>query len=122
MKIVVFGPEKRTGALRDGAVVDLSYAYARQLRDRGERHALTMAAALVPADLARFIEGGPRVLDYAQQALEHLDKADDRLGPRGEKLVYAPGEVTLHAPKPLGARIACAGSNARPRLIAEAVA
>ncbi|HUY20201.1 MAG TPA: fumarylacetoacetate hydrolase family protein [Candidatus Binataceae bacterium] len=111
MKIVVFGPEKRTGALRDGAIVDLSYAYASYLRDRGERHPITMAAALVPPDLARFIEGGPRVLEYAQTALEFLGKAHDRLGPRGEKLVYAPGEARLHAPKPLGARIACAGSN-----------
>src|SRR5579871_4397948 len=90
MKIVVFGPERRTGALREsGAVVDLSYACARYLRDHGERHAVTTAAALVPPDLARFIEGGPR----------------------GEKLVYAPGEARLHAPKPAAAKIACAGSN-----------
>ncbi len=110
MKIVVFGPERRTGAIRDGSIVDLSYAYARYLRDRGERHAITTAAALVPPDLARFIEGGPRVLEYAQQALDYLPQTD-QLGPRGEKLVHAAGEVQLHAPKPSGAKIACAGSN-----------
>ncbi|HTW87396.1 MAG TPA: fumarylacetoacetate hydrolase family protein [Candidatus Binataceae bacterium] len=111
MKIVVFGPEKRTGALRDGAIVDLSYAYARYLRDNGERHAVTTAAALVPPDLARFIECGPKTIEHAHKALEHLDRADEQVGPRGEQLVYAPGEVKLHAPKPFGARIACAGSN-----------
>lgn len=111
MKIVVFGPEKRIGALRDGAIVDLSYAYATYLRDHGERHAVTTAAALVPPDLARFIECGPKTIEHAQKALEHLGRADDQLGPRGEKLVYAAGEVKLHAPKPFGARIACAGSN-----------
>ncbi len=110
MKLVVFGPERRTGAMRDGAVVDLSYAYARYLRDRGERHAVTTAAALVPPDLARFIEGGPRVLEYAAQALDHLAKTD-QLGPRGEKLVYPAGDAQLHAPKPSGAKLACAGSN-----------
>ena len=111
MKIVVFGPEKRIGALRDGAIVDLSYAFARYLRDHGERHAVTTAAALVPPDLARFIECGPKTIEHAHKALEHLGRADDQLGPRGEKLVYAPSEVKLHAPKPFGARIACAGSN-----------
>src|SRR5579871_3024637 len=111
MKIVVFGPERRTGALREsGAVVDLSYACARYLHDHGERHAVTTAAALVPPDLARFIEGGPRVLERASQALDYLPQTD-QLGPRGEKLVYAPGEARLHAPKPAAAKIACAGSN-----------
>ena len=114
MKIVVFGPDRRTGALRENAtVVDLSYACAKYLRERhGERHAVTMAAALVPPDLARFIEGGPRVLEHARDALEHLDKAAaTQLGPRGEKIIHALSEVHLHAPKPAGARVACAGSN-----------
>ena len=52
MKIVVFRSGKRTGALRDGAIVDLSYAFARYLRDHGERHAVTTAAAPRSADLA----------------------------------------------------------------------
>jgi acylpyruvate hydrolase len=113
VKVVVFGPERRTGALRDDSlVVDLSYACAKYLRERhGERHAITMAAALVPPDLARFIEGGPRALEHAHNALGHFDKAATQLGPRGEKIVHALGEVHLHAPKPAGARVACAGSN-----------
>ena len=68
MKIVVFGPDKRTGALRDGNVVDLSYACAKYLREReGEPSPLEMAEALVPSDLARLIEGGRRALEHAQK-------------------------------------------------------
>ena len=49
MKIVVFGPDKRTGALHNGNVVDLSYACAKYLREReGEPGPLAMAEALVP--------------------------------------------------------------------------
>lgn len=114
MKIVVFGPEKRTGALHDGAIVDLSLAFAKYLRERnGVRHAITMAAALVPPDLARFIEGGPQVLEDVHKALDYLfgAQAQNQVGPRGEKIVYQPNEVRIHAPKPVGARVACAGGN-----------
>jgi hypothetical protein len=34
MKVVVFGPRKRTGALLEGSVVDLFQAYAKYLRER----------------------------------------------------------------------------------------
>jgi hypothetical protein len=64
MKIVVFGPRKRTGALIEGSVVDLSHAYAKYLRERtSEPSPLEMAAVVVPSDLARLIEGGPRALE-----------------------------------------------------------
>jgi 2-keto-4-pentenoate hydratase/2-oxohepta-3-ene-1,7-dioic acid hydratase in catechol pathway len=113
MKIVVFGPFKRTGALHQGKVVDLSYAYANYLRERtGEPSPLEMAEVIVPSDLALLIEGGPRAREAAQTALDHLfDQAHDRLGPRGEILVHDAAEVHLHAPRPNGARIACAGGN-----------
>jgi 2-keto-4-pentenoate hydratase/2-oxohepta-3-ene-1,7-dioic acid hydratase in catechol pathway len=45
MKIVVYGPERRVGALVDDTVVDLA------------------------ADLGAFIEGGPRALDAAEQRI-----------------------------------------------------
>ena len=48
-----------------------------------------MAEALVPSDLARLIEGGPRALEHAQKALDHLlGQAQNKFGPRGETLVY----------------------------------
>src|SRR4029077_12757335 len=110
-KIVVFGPDKRTGALHDGHVVDLSYACAKYLREKaGEPSPLRMTEALVPSDLAHLIEGGPRALEHAQKALVHLfGEAQDKLGPRGETLVHPAAGVRLHAPRPDNARIACAG-------------
>lgn len=113
MKIVVFGPYKRTGALHDGNIVDLSYAYAKYLAERtNEPSPLEMAELVVPPDLARFIEGGRRALDAAQQALDHLfGRAQDKSGPRGEMLVRPAADVRLHAPRPDNARIACAGGN-----------
>jgi hypothetical protein len=35
MKIVVYGPDERVGALEASRVIDLNRAYARYLRDRG---------------------------------------------------------------------------------------
>jgi acylpyruvate hydrolase len=113
MKIVVFGPYRRTGALRDGNVVDLNYACAKYLRERAnEPSPREMAEALVPSDLAKLIEGGPRALENVQNALDYLStQAQDRLGPRGERVVHPLAEVRLHAPRPDNARIACAGGN-----------
>ena len=123
MKIVVFGPEQRTGALHDANVVDLSYACAKYLRERaGEPSPIEMAEALVPSDLARLIEGGSRALDNAHKALDYLfGQAQDKQGPRGEKLVHAASEVKLHAPRPRDARIACAGGNFADHAAAMAV-
>ena len=49
MKIVVFGPFKRTGALHGESVVDLSRAYAKYLQER------TVEPKLYPGDV---ISGG----------------------------------------------------------------
>jgi 2-keto-4-pentenoate hydratase/2-oxohepta-3-ene-1,7-dioic acid hydratase in catechol pathway len=113
LKIVVFGPQRRIGALIDTSVVDLSYATAKYLREKqGEPAPLEMAEALVPSDLARLIEGGGRALDLAQKALDHLaTQSQDNLGPNGEQVVRPAADVKLHAPRPNNARIACAGGN-----------
>jgi acylpyruvate hydrolase len=113
MKIVLFGPHRRTGTLQDGNVVDLNYACAKYLRERAnEPSPREMAEALVPSDLAKLIEGGPRALENVQNALDYLStQAQDRLGPRGERVVHPLAEVRLHAPRPDNARIACAGGN-----------
>ena len=113
MKIVVFGPDKRVGALRGEEIVDLSLAYAKFLKERqGERQPTLLASALVPSDLAMFIEGGARTLEHAEAALDHLfGDAHDLLGANGETLVHKASEVRLHAPRPNGSRIACAGGN-----------
>jgi 2-keto-4-pentenoate hydratase/2-oxohepta-3-ene-1,7-dioic acid hydratase in catechol pathway len=123
MKIVVFGPDKRTGALHDVNVVDLSGACAKYLRERAnEPRPLEMAEALVPSNLARLIEGGPRALEHAQKSLDYLfGQAQDKLGVRGETLVFQVAEVRLHAPRPDNARIACAGGNFADHAAAMAV-
>jgi 2-keto-4-pentenoate hydratase/2-oxohepta-3-ene-1,7-dioic acid hydratase in catechol pathway len=83
MKIVVYGPEKRVGVIRDrdSAVMDAA------------------RAAGLPSDLAKFIGGGKATLDAARAA---LDKATD---------IVPLSSVKLHAPCPAGAKIACAGGN-----------
>jgi 2-keto-4-pentenoate hydratase/2-oxohepta-3-ene-1,7-dioic acid hydratase in catechol pathway len=119
----VFGPDKRTGALHDVNVVDLSGACAKYLRERAnEPRPLEMAEALVPSNLARLIEGGPRALEHAQKSLDYLfGQAQDKLGVRGETLVFQVAEVRLHAPRPDNARIACAGGNFADHAAAMAV-
>jgi 2-keto-4-pentenoate hydratase/2-oxohepta-3-ene-1,7-dioic acid hydratase in catechol pathway len=123
MKIVVFGPRRRTGALHDGNVVDLSYAYAKYLRERtNEPDPVGMAEVVVPSDLARLIEGGSRALEAAQQALAYLfGQAGDRSGPRGKDVVQPATALQLHAPRPDHARIACAGGNFADHAAAMAV-
>jgi 2-keto-4-pentenoate hydratase/2-oxohepta-3-ene-1,7-dioic acid hydratase in catechol pathway len=109
--------------LHDGNVVDLAYASAKYLRERtGEPNPLQMAEALVPSDLERLIEGGPRALDNAQNAVDYLfGQAQDKLGPRGQTLVHRATDVRLHAPRPNNGRIACAGGNFADHAAAMAV-
>src|ERR1700757_918503 len=123
MKIVVFGPFKRTGALHGESVVDLSRAYAKYLQERTlEPNPLEMADVVVPSDLVRLIEGGSRALEAAQQALDYLfGEAQSNLGPRGERLVHRVADGRLHAPRPNSARIACAGGNFADHAAAMAV-
>jgi acylpyruvate hydrolase len=113
MKIVVFGPEKRTGVLRDGKVVDIERASAKYLGEKkGERNARELAAAVAPADLGRFIEGGKRALETTEAALDHLlSGREGETGLRGERLIHDLASVKLHAPRAAGARVACAGGN-----------
>ena len=81
-----------------------------------------MAGVVVPSELARLIEAGPRALEAAQQALDYLfGEAQNNLGPRGERLVHRAADVRLHAPRPNNARIACAGGNFADHAAAMAV-
>jgi 2-keto-4-pentenoate hydratase/2-oxohepta-3-ene-1,7-dioic acid hydratase in catechol pathway len=115
MKIVVFGPAKRTGVLHQNNVVDLSYAVAKYLREKqNEANAIEMAEGIAPSNLARLIEGGQRALDTTQKALDHLfGQAHDQLGPNGERIVRPVSDpmMKIHAPRPDNARTACAGGN-----------
>jgi len=114
MKVVVYGPEQRVGALVGDRVVDLNRAYAKYLKEKqGESRPTAMAAAVVPADLAGLVESGPRGIDGAQQALDYLSSgAQDAQGLGGATIVRPADSVKLHAPRPGPAsRIACGGAN-----------
>ena len=112
MKIVVYGPKRRTGILHDGHIVDFSLAYAKYLHEeKGEAHAVSLAETLAPSDLARLVDAGPRAINEAAYALYHLGRADDHKDPNGETVVHSMHNMKLHAPRPAGCRIACAGSN-----------
>jgi len=110
MKIVVFGPERRVGALVGERVIDVNRGMARYLRERGESNSNEQAALRLPSRLLSLIERGPARLADAQAVIDHfikLSPADDRGDPR---VVHNLNEVKLHAPWP-ERRIACAGGN-----------
>jgi 2-keto-4-pentenoate hydratase/2-oxohepta-3-ene-1,7-dioic acid hydratase in catechol pathway len=107
MKIVVFGPDKRIGALEKNCIVDLNRGMAEYLRQRGESNPEQQAAQRVPARLLPFIERGSAGIDDGQRVLEHCAAADPRQDPQ---LFYEASNVKIHAPWP-ERRIACVGGN-----------
>src|SRR5581483_8101363 len=86
MKIVVFGSERRVGALVDEQIVDLH-----------------LASATIPQSLRGFVEGGQRTLDEAQRVIDARGSAPDGA-------VLQARDVRLLAPWP-ERRIACVGGN-----------
>jgi hypothetical protein len=72
MKVVIFGPERRLGALAGDCVIDLNRGFARYLEERGDRNPNEDAAERLPPDLKSFIENGPIALENAQQVIDHL--------------------------------------------------
>jgi 2-keto-4-pentenoate hydratase/2-oxohepta-3-ene-1,7-dioic acid hydratase in catechol pathway len=79
MRLVTFelptplGPIRRTGALADDAVIDLSLARAAALGGRPRARAI--AAAEVPADMLELLRGGPWALEAARESVEHAIEA-----------------------------------------------
>ncbi len=113
MKLVVYGPDRRLGALTGDQVIDLNSAYATYLKEReNEPLPYEMAAAIVPAELGAFIESGQRAIDGAERAIEHVvSQGPEARGLRGERLLEQRGDVKLHAPYARQARIMMAGGN-----------
>ena len=89
MKIVVFGPQRRVGALLDDRVNDLN---------RG--------SSQVPARLFNFIEAGAPALAEAKRVVDQFSHT----APSGDGVVQTLTAVQLHAPWP-ERRIACVGGN-----------
>ncbi len=111
MKLVVFGPKRLGCLLEDGSILDLNLAYAAELDRRGVSRPYAHAYSSLPPDLSAFIEEGEPALRAALEALEYVEEGH-REGPRGERIVFDPREVRIHAPLPsLASRIAMAGAN-----------
>jgi 2-keto-4-pentenoate hydratase/2-oxohepta-3-ene-1,7-dioic acid hydratase in catechol pathway len=94
MKIVIFGPEKRVGAIVGDRVIDLNRANAQ-----------------LPARLLSFIEAGAPALDLARRVVEQFANADGY-----NQTVHPLNGVKLHAPWP-ERRIACVGGNYAAHLL-----
>jgi acylpyruvate hydrolase len=114
MKIVVYGPQRRTGAMTDEGIVDISGAFAKfahEVRDEPLPYAL--ATSMAPANLNDFILAGPRAIENTTLALEYLaQRAADKKGIEGEDLVADPASVRIHAPLAHpGVRIGMSGGN-----------
>jgi acylpyruvate hydrolase len=115
MKIVVFGPEKRIGALVGEMVIDLNGGMVRNLRERGAANAEEQAAARLPSRLLSFIEAGASALEDAQRVIEHCAGAPEE-GRAESQIVHHVRDVKLHAPWP-ERRIACVGGNYAAHLL-----
>ena len=57
-----------------------------------------MADALVPPDMRALFRGGDTSLETARKALEYARLSENVVGPRGERLIYAAGDIQLKAP------------------------
>ncbi len=110
MKIVVFGPDRRVGALIGENIIDLNYGLLRIFREQDKAKPEEHAAKHVPSRLLSFIEAGDGALQEARRVIDHFGKIaaqDDRGEPR---VIHSASGVKLHAPWP-ERRIACVGGN-----------
>ena len=110
MKIVVFGPERRVGALVGERVIDLNRGMARQLQEQGESKSEEQAAARLPARLLTFIESGAAGLENAQRVIDQFANSAPGDERGDSKVLHNASDVKLHAPWP-ERRIACVGGN-----------
>lgn len=103
MKIVVYGPDMRTGVLTGSEIVDIG----RALEKSGDANGEGMST------LQSLIEGGKSILDKVQSAVEHLGEA-------GADIISSAADTVLHAPRVPGGRVACCGGNYPAHAIAMA--
>ncbi len=106
MKLVVFGPFKRLGALQaDGKIVDLNLAYTESLKAKGVARAEAQANLEVPVSLLAFIEQGDAGLKAASKVIAYAKR-------KKGALITNENDVKIWAPVPsMASRIICAGSN-----------
>jgi 2-keto-4-pentenoate hydratase/2-oxohepta-3-ene-1,7-dioic acid hydratase in catechol pathway len=111
MRLVVYGPNRLGCLLEDGSIIDLNLAYTALLDRRGVARPYAHACSQLPADLLGFIKEGDPAIRAAEEAVSFVGGGGVE-GPRGERLVFNPGEVKVRAPLPsFASRIAMAGAN-----------
>lgn len=105
MKLITFevatavGPFARVAALNAaGALVDLNFAYAGMVAERGEPFPNERADALVPSEMKALARRGDDGLDHARRALEWAERAGEPRGPRGERIVWQAEDVRFLPP------------------------
>lgn len=101
----LLGRYERIGALAHGTIVDLTSAYGAYLAETlMEGRAGALAGALVPPDMACFLEGGARSREAAEQGVayvgDRLKREPSPLGPAGERLTFVETEIRWLAPVP----------------------
>lgn len=101
LKIVVYGPERRTGALIGNRVVDLNRAHVDRLRSLGVKLSHSESESQMPTELVRLIELDNYGIDAVHEATEFALRDGD------SAFVESP---VLHSPWPRR-RIACIGGN-----------
>jgi 2-keto-4-pentenoate hydratase/2-oxohepta-3-ene-1,7-dioic acid hydratase in catechol pathway len=106
-------PNPGIGAVLDGMLIDLNYAYARYLRSvDGELRAYALADARIPRDMIGFLQGGQRAIDAARRTIQFVGESPaGATGISGERLRYDLHEVRLLAPISRPGKILGAGKN-----------
>ncbi|MEM3653059.1 MAG: fumarylacetoacetate hydrolase family protein, partial [Nitrososphaerales archaeon] len=118
MKLVTFVEpyykQERIGFLYDNKVVDLTLAYAKLLRDRGETQPYLLASTIVPPCMLSMLRGGERSLNAVKEAgsyvAEKLNKGQQVCGPCDEPMVFDLSTVKIKAPIRPGKIIHTAGN------------
>ncbi|HLI23292.1 MAG TPA: fumarylacetoacetate hydrolase family protein [Stellaceae bacterium] len=117
MRFVTFAPAagiERFGlVLAAGNILDIEGGFAASLaRDYPVDRALALAHAMAPPNAQDFIATGRIALDAARQAQRFAEEQSGTAkGPRGEKILFAPGEVAILAPVPRPRKFIAAGKN-----------
>jgi 2-keto-4-pentenoate hydratase/2-oxohepta-3-ene-1,7-dioic acid hydratase in catechol pathway len=96
------GKIHRLGAVLREGIVDLNFACARCLSERGEVQPQRVANAVLPDNMLEYLQGGAGTSRYARETLEFLTGklSPPPEGVNGETLLYAKTDVRLLAPIP----------------------
>ena len=107
-------PESGIGAVVGEELIDLTFAYARYLREtEGEIRAYELARARIPRDMIGFLEGGARALEAARRSIALVQglHQEEKFGLSGELLAFPLSDIRLLAPIPRPGKILAAGRN-----------